>query len=261
MKKYILGFLLLFMFCATASAQSYYKQWLKQEKRDATYSKKEIKKAAKEYAKLIYENAKELKKARKDWVEMSEKRKAKKKKDLFAQQIQNYRNQRFKTRSTEHSLEEQTMNEIDLAYDYNPKTYFPEKIEGQAKVISKTYDAALEKAMTMAKDNLANQIVEEVMSQFAFKDFVKVFGLDIALEMTQIILDAREPLAHEIGEVITAVEIYNSKNYASTEVIVKVFYDGTAALFDFNRVLDASTSENKDLVKVIKSFLNDPIDD
>lgn len=261
MKKFLTCLLLLFIICTSVEAQSYYKQWLKQERKDATYSKKEIKKAAKEYAKMIYENAKKVKAEREDWVKMSEKKKAKKKKDLFALQIQEYREQRFKAKNGTQTLEEQTMAEVDLKWNFDSKTYFPEKIEGQAKVISKTYDAALEKALIMAKENLANQIVEEVLIQFVYKNYVKVFGLEVAQEMTQVILDAREPLANEIGEIIPVVEIYNSKNYASSEVIVKVFYDGSSALYDFNKVLDKLNYEDSDLIKVIKSFLDDPIID
>ena len=50
--------LLLAVSCFTLSnafAQSEYKRWMESEKRGSTYSTKEIKKAAKEYTELIYE--------------------------------------------------------------------------------------------------------------------------------------------------------------------------------------------------------------
>lgn len=260
MKKYLLQILLMFFVVGNLSAQSYYKMWAKQERKDATFTKREIKKAAKEYAKLIYEDAKKQKEIREDWVRMSEKKQIKKKKDLFALRIQSFRNARFKVKEgSKHSLEEQTMTEIDLAWNFDSKTFFPEKIEGQAKVISKTYEAAIEKAMVMARSNLASEIVHEVMMQFAYKDFVKEFGLDKSQEITQAILDVREPLTEEIGEVIVAQEIFNSKNYASTEVMLRIFYDGSAAIYDFKKTLDKVITDDPDLVRAIKSFLDEPI--
>ena len=60
---------------SNTSAQSVYKKWVKSEKSDATYTRKEVKKAAKEYAELIYEDAKEVFKVREDFAEKSLKKK------------------------------------------------------------------------------------------------------------------------------------------------------------------------------------------
>ena len=55
----------------SANAQSRYKDWVKSEKKDATYTRKEVKKAAKEYAELIYEDAKQVFKEREDYAKKS----------------------------------------------------------------------------------------------------------------------------------------------------------------------------------------------
>ena len=59
MKKLLL-LTLCFIGLSNANAQSRYKEWVKAEKKDATYTRKEVKKAAKEYAELIYEDAKDV---------------------------------------------------------------------------------------------------------------------------------------------------------------------------------------------------------
>ena len=75
MKKVLLLFTVCCMGVSSLNAQSDYKKWLKSEKKDATYTRKEIKKAAKEYAELIYEDAKEVFKERDNFADKSVKKK------------------------------------------------------------------------------------------------------------------------------------------------------------------------------------------
>ena len=159
----------------SANAQSRYKDWVKSEKKDATYTRKEVKKAAKEYAELIYEDAKQVFKEREDYAKKSLKKKEKFKMDEYAGQVMEYRAQRYKVQDDLPSLENQIKNDIDAKWSFD-EDLFPNMVSGEAKCVAKTYELATNKAYDMARENLANEIIHEITMQFAKKDFVKRFG-------------------------------------------------------------------------------------
>lgn len=254
MKRLVLMAILLLTGLYFANAQALYKMYEKQEAKDATYTKKEKKKNLKEYSKLIYEDAKEVFKERKDWMKSSEKKKTKKKKDIFAIRMLSYRQDRWKVLEGKPSLEEQCMKEIDMALNYDD-SLFPIDIEGQAKSIAKTYEVALEKALFLARENLVSTIQHEAFMQLAKADFVKSFGVEKAQIIVEAVHDAYDYMLENLGESETVMEFYNSSNHNSSEVMVRVFYPGAKAKGDFKEAIQKTLAGNDNLLKWILTLL------
>ena len=237
MKKILL--LAVSCFCVSVvNAQSEYKKWVESEKKESTYTSKEIKKAAKEYTELIYEEAKRenVFKNREDFVKKSLKKKENFLLDEYARRIQEYRIQRYKVADDLPSLDSQVKGDVRAQWSFDTDL-FPTNIPGEAKSLAKTYELAASKAYTMARENLANEIVHEVMLQFIRKNFVKRFGPVKAQEMVQAILDTKSGILERIGDVQKGLELYNSKNTISSEEIVKIYYNGNQAKQDFRMAL------------------------
>ena len=248
--------LLLAVSCFTLSnafAQSEYKRWMESEKRGSTYSTKEIKKAAKEYTELIYEEAKKdnVFKKREDFMDKSLKKRENFLLDEYAKQVQQYRFQRYKVTDNLPSLESQV--KADVSYEWSFESdLFPTNVPGEAKSLAKTYELASNKAYTLARENLANEIVHEIMLQFIKKDFVKHFGAVKAQEMVQAILDSKGGILDRISDYEKVLEVFNSKNTVSSEVKVRIYYNGLQAKEDFRMSL-------KDVLKNDETLYNEMI--
>lgn len=254
MKRLVLMAILLLTGLYCANAQALYKMYEKQEAKDATYTKKEKKKNLKEYSKLIYEDAKEEFNDRKDWVKYSEKKKTKRKKDIFALRMLTYRQERWKVLEGKPSLEEQCMKEIDMAFSYDERL-FPINIEGQAKSIAKTYEVALEKALLLARENLVSTIQHEILMQLAKADFVKSFGVEKAQIIVEAVHETYEHMLESLGKSETVMEFYNSSNHNSSEVMVRIFYPGTKAKNDFKEAIQKTLVDNDNLLNWIITLL------
>jgi len=253
-------FLLLVLGCivlGNAHAQSEYKRWMESEKKDATYTTKEIKKAAKEYTELIYEEAKRenVFKTREDFVDKSLKKKENFLLDEYAKQVQQYRLQRYKVAENLPSLESQVKTDVRTEWSFDADL-FPTHIPGEAKSLAKTYELASSKAYTMARENLANEIVHEIMLQFIKKDFVKHFGPVKAQEMVQAILDTKSGIQERLGDVEKVLEVYNSKNTVSAEVKVRIYYSGIQGKEDFKTSLYDVLKNDKSLYNEMVYFLD-----
>lgn len=257
-KKLALFTLFCILYSMSANAQSEYKKWVKEETKDKTYSKREVKRATKDYAALIYENSEEIFEEREDYMKSSPKKRDKQMKEEFTRRIKDYRTQRYRVENTSMpTLENQLMEEIRMAWSYDSQL-FPVQIEGESKCTGKNYEMAVDKALELAKVNVANEIVREVTLQFAKKDFVKEFGLDKSQEMTQAILDSKDMIVELIENVNKVVEVTNSKNKASVEVMVKVFYSGNKAKENFKVALaDVLKDEPSLYNEMVNFFVSD----
>lgn len=252
--------LLLAVCCFTlgnVNAQSEYKRWMKTEQKESTYSTKEIKKAAKEYMEMIYEEAKDgdIMKDRRDFL----KKKIKKREDIildeYARRTQDYKIKRYKVADNLPSLEVQVKTDVRMEYSYEDDL-FPTNIPGEAKSLSKTYALATSKAYDMARENIANEIIHEIMLQFINKDFVKRFGAVKSQEMVQSILDSKAGILNRLGDYEKVLELYNSKNTVSSEVIVKVYYNGIQAKEDFKMALKEVLKNDEALYNEMTYFLD-----
>lgn len=239
----------------SANAQSRYKDWVKSEKKDATYTRKEVKKAAKEYAELIYEDAKQVFKEREDYAKKSLKKKEKFKMDEYAGQVMEYRAQRYKVQDDLPSLENQIKNDIDAKWSFD-EDLFPNMVSGEAKCVAKTYELATNKAYDMARENLANEIIHEITMQFAKKDFVKRFGYVKAQEMVQAILDTKNGILDRLGDAQKGLELYNSKNLVSQEVFVRIYYSSIQAREDFRASLKDVLKNDPTLYNEMTYFMD-----
>lgn len=254
MKKVLL-LTVCFIGLSSVNAQTVYKKWVKSEKNDATYTRKEVKKAAKEYAELIYEDAKDIFKSREDFASKSLKKKEKFMMDWFASQVMEYRSQRFKVGDDQPKLEDQVETDIRTKWSFDDDL-FPTNVPGEAKCVAKTYEMATRKAYEMARENLANEIVHEITLQFVKKDFVKRFGLVRAQEIVQSILDTKSGILERIGDVQKAIEIYNSKNQVSSEVFVRIYYNGIQAKEDYKMALKDVLRNDESLFNEMTYFLD-----
>lgn len=250
MKRYLLMAISVFIGICSAEAQIIYKKYEKQEAKDATYTKKEKKKNLKEYSKLIYDDAKDVFKERKDWMKLSDKKKAKRKKDIFALRMLGYREGKWKVIEGKPSIEEQSLREIEMELDFDQR-YFPINIEGQAKSIARTYELALEKALILARENLIGTIQHEVLMQLAKADFVKSFGVETSQIIVEAVHDTYDYMLESLGETETVMEFYNSSNYNSSEVMVRIFYPGDKAKEDFMKAIKITLANNNDLYEWI----------
>lgn len=251
-------FLTLCCFClSNANAQSTYKRFMESERNESTVSSKEMKKAAKEYTDLIYEEAKRdnVFKKREDFLDKSLKKKENFLLDEYAIQIQQYRLQRYKVADDLPNLESQIKNDVATKWSFD-SDLFPTNISGEAKSLAKTYDMASSKAYDMARENLANEIVHEIMLQFIRKDFVKRFGAVKGQEMVQAILDSKSGISERLGDVEKVLELYNSKNTTSSEVFVRVYYNGNQAKEDFKMALKDVLKNDDTLYNEMTYFLD-----
>jgi hypothetical protein len=235
---------------SNANAQSgFTKKLAKADKKDTSFTMKEVKKAAKEYAEMISEDAKEVFKVRKDFEEKSLKKKEKFMMEEFEVEVIQRRTDRYKVADNLPSLENQIETDVRTKWSFD-EDLFPTYISGEAKCLAKTYELATSKAYDMARENLANEIVHEITLQFVKKDFVKRFGYVKAQEMVQAILDSKNGIQERISDVMKVIELYNSKNTVSSEVFVRIYYNGIQAKEDFKMAL-------KDLLKNDDSLYNE----
>ena len=68
--------------------------------------------------------------------------------------------------------------------------------------------------------------------------------------MVQATLDTKNGIQERIGDVMKVIELYNSKNTVSSEVFVRVYYNGIQAKEDFKNAL-------KDLLKNDATLYNE----
>lgn len=242
---------------SNVNAQSEYKRWMKSELKESTYTTKEIKKAAKEYMEMIYDEAKNGKvmDKRKDFLDKKLKKREGFLQDAYAIRVQDYKIKRYKVADNLPSLEDQVKADVRAEYSYEPDL-FPTYIPGEAKSLSKTYALATNKAYDMARENIANEIIHEIMLQFINKDFVKRFGAVKGQEMVQAILDSKAGILNRLGDYEKVLELYNSKNTVSSEVIVKVYYNGIQAKEDFKAALKEVLKNDEKLYNEMTYFLD-----
>jgi hypothetical protein len=175
--------------------------------------------------------------------------------DWFASQVMKYRSQRYKVGDNLPKLGDQVETDIRTKWSFDGNQ-FPINVSGEAKCVAKTYDMAINKAYDMARENLANEIVHEITLQYVKKDFVKRFGLVRAQEIVQAILDSKNGILERIDDVQKVLEIYNSKNQVSSEVFVRIYYNGIQAKEDFKMALKDVLRNDDSLYNEMTYFLD-----
>ena len=118
---------------SNANAQSgFTKKLAKAEKKDASFTMKEVKKAAKEYAEMISEDAEEVFKVRKDFEEKSLKKKEKFMMEEFEVDVIQRRADRYKVADNLPSLENQIETDVRTKWSFD-EDLFPTYISGEAR--------------------------------------------------------------------------------------------------------------------------------
>ena len=139
-------------------------------------------------------------------------------------------------------LEKQLERSYLMEYEYNANLY-PKYIMANAQSIAENYDAAKVSALSLAITNLAGQIQTEVTALIENTVANKQLSAEDAASISETVMSSKNLISQSIGRTITVVECYRILNNKNREVMVRLAYDGAAALEVTKRVVRAELDE------------------
>lgn len=139
-------------------------------------------------------------------------------------------------------LEKQLERSYLMEYEYNANLY-PKYIMANAQSIAENYDAAKVAATSLAITNLAGQIQTEVTALIENTVANKQLSAEDAASISETVMSSKNLISQSIGRTITVVECYRVLNNKNREVMVRLAYDGAAALEVTKRVVRAELEE------------------
>ncbi len=139
-------------------------------------------------------------------------------------------------------LEKQLERSYLMEYEYNANLY-PKYIMANAQSIAENYDAAKVSALSLAITNLAGQIQTEVTALIENTVANKQLSAEDAASISETVMSSKNLISQSIGRTITVVECYRILNNKNREVMVRLAYDGAAALEVTKRVVRAELEE------------------
>ena len=135
-------------------------------------------------------------------------------------------------------LEKQLERSYLMEYEYNANLY-PKYIMANAQSIAENYDAAKVAASSLAITNLAGQIQTEVTALIENTVANKQLSAEDAASISETVMSSKNLISQSIGRTITVVECYRVLNNKNREVMVRLAYDGAAALEVTKKVVRA----------------------
>ena len=135
-------------------------------------------------------------------------------------------------------LEKQLERSYLMEYEYNANLY-PKYIMANAQSIAENYDAAKVSATSLAITNLAGQIQTEVTALIENTVANKQLSAEDAASISETVMSSKNLISQSIGRTITVVECYRILNNKNREVMVRLAYDGAAALEVTKKVVRA----------------------
>ena len=135
-------------------------------------------------------------------------------------------------------LEKQLERSYLMEYEYNANLY-PKYIMANAQSIAENYDAAKVAASSLAITNLAGQIQTEVTALIENTVANKQLSAEDAASISETVMSSKNLISQSIGRTITVVECYRILNNKNREVMVRLAYDGAAALEVTKKVVRA----------------------
>lgn len=135
-------------------------------------------------------------------------------------------------------LEKQLERSYLMEYEYNENLY-PKYIMANAQSIAENYDAAKVAAASVAITNLAGQIQTEVTALIENTVANKQLSAEDAASISETVMSSKNLISQSIGRTITVVECYRVLNNKNREVMVRLAYDGSAALEVTKKVVRA----------------------
>ena len=139
-------------------------------------------------------------------------------------------------------LEKQLERSYLMEYEYNANLY-PKYIMANAQSIAENYDAAKVSALSLASTNLAGQIQTEVTALIENTVANKQLSAEDAASISETVMSSKNLISQSIGRTITVVECYRILKNKNREVMVRLAYDGAAALEVTKRVVRAELEE------------------
>ena len=135
-------------------------------------------------------------------------------------------------------LEKQLERSYLMEYEYNANLY-PKYIMANAQSVAENYDAAKVSASSLAITNLAGQIQTEVTALIENTVANKQLAAEDAASISETVMSSKNLISQSIGRTITVVECYRILNNKNREVMVRLAYDGAAALEVTKKVVRA----------------------
>ena len=126
-------------------------------------------------------------------------------------------------------MEKQLERSYLMEYEYNENLY-PKYIMANAQSIAENYDAAKVAATSLAITNLAGQIQTEVTALIENTVANKQLSADEAASISETVMSSKNLISQSIGRTIVVVECYRVLENKNREVMVRLAYDGEAAM-------------------------------
>lgn len=126
-------------------------------------------------------------------------------------------------------MEKQLERSYLMEYEYNENLY-PKYIMANAQSIAENYDAAKVAATSLAITNLAGQIQTEVTALIENTVANKQLSAEEAASISETVMSSKNLISQSIGRTIVVVECYRVLDNKNREVMVRLAYDGEAAM-------------------------------
>ena len=126
-------------------------------------------------------------------------------------------------------MEKQLERSYLMEFEYNENLY-PKYIMANAQSIAENYDAAKVAATSLAITNLAGQIQTEVTALIENTVANKQLSADEAASISETVMSSKNLISQSIGRTIVVVECYRVLENKNREVMVRLAYDGEAAM-------------------------------
>ena len=126
-------------------------------------------------------------------------------------------------------MEKQLERSYLMEFEYNENLY-PKYIMANAQSIAENYDAAKVAATSLAITNLAGQIQTEVTALIENTVANKQLSAEEAASISETVMSSKNLISQSIGRTIVVVECYRVLENKNCEVMVRLAYDGEAAM-------------------------------
>ena len=125
-------------------------------------------------------------------------------------------------------LEKQLERVYMMQYEYDENLY-PKFIMGEASSVGEQYDAAKMAATSLAVANLAGQIQTEITALVENTAANRQLSVDEAASITESVMSSKNLISQSIGRTLPVMECYRMTKKNSTEVLVRLAYNGDLA--------------------------------
>ena len=174
-------------------------------------------------------NAKEIRKERLEINKLAKKELSAKVDKTTKKEAKRLKKEGWMVTSGALPMEKQLERSYLMEYEYNENLY-PKYIMANAQSIAENYDAAKVAATSLAITNLAGQIQTEVTALIENTVANKQLSAEEAASISETVMSSKNLISQSIGRTIVVVECYRVLENKNREVMVRLAYDGEAAM-------------------------------